>query len=906
MKVWFKRGLFSLVVLAIVTVVGGAIFLLTFNPNSYKQKLADIVQQKYQRTLKIDGDIELSLFPRIGLSVQGLSLSDRNSEDPFASLESARFAVALWPLINNRLVVDHVAVTGFKAWIVRDENGKLNFDDLLQAPPAGPQLPVARSGVSLLPAAQAAEAPQDKPAEPAPESLPVPELIAKRSGSETDFQIDIAGLSLKGGEIHYFSKRSNMIGRLLQLEVNTGRMTFGQPFDVAFKSRLSGDYPVADGVLEGQGQLSLDPASKSYGAQKLNLSFVGNLDELQAQSLTLKGNVTYKSAQRQFSATNLDTQLQGQWLGAYPVSDLNASLNTPKMQIDSFSDLVSFEKLALRIRGKNEDQNLDLALDVPRIQVSPAEAEGAPVVASLKVSGPKVLGLGLTLQGLSGNSQELLFEQAKLEGALKQGSRVAQLKAASPLQWQPSNEWLRLPDIQANVRVEDEADAGSRFEMPVTGQADLNKGKQEYSAQLSSSTEQAQGSLDLTLQDKGKGPLLAAVLKADRLDLDELRSIFWATAPEVVTPIDPEPAAETPDVAAESEQEPTAESTEQGEQPKAEQAETTPEAEEPAAEESSYAWLDALTFDLHFEIEKLRSLGVVLEQVKAQVKNQGQLINLSQFNAQAYEGQLQAKAKVEPGKRFELGLKLQQMQVGSLLLDAFGNDYLAGKGNVDLNLKAQGATQEERLNALEGGLTVDLHEGSWRSVDLDQSVRDINEAVRNAFSGQIPLLLPESDPLRRTVLSRLQGSLDIKKGQASFRNFRATTPILTVTTAKGSTLDLVTQQADVTLQARLNHNNLAAEERKSFQDLRNVLIPIHISGPWAELSYQIQWKEIASTSIKKALQDGLLDLLSQQATEAKNSANADVKSEVKQIIKDELGAKVPQTVGEAMKQWFKP
>lgn len=905
MKVWFKRGLFSLVVLAIVTVVGGAIFLLTFNPNSYKQKLADIVQQKYQRTLKIDGDIELSLFPRIGLSVQGLSLSDRNSEDPFASLESARFAVALWPLINNRLVVDHVAVTGFKAWIVRDEEGKLNFDDLLQAPPAGPQLPVARSGVSLLPAAQAAEAPQEKPVEPAPESLPVPELIAKRSGSETDFQIDIAGLSLKGGEIHYFSKRSNVIGRLLQLEVNTGRMTFGQPFDVAFKSRLSGDYPVADGVLEGQGQLSLDPASKSYSAQKLSLSFVGDLDELQAQSLTVKGNVAYKSAQRQFSATNLDTQLQGQWLGAYPVSDLNATLSTPKMQIDSVSDLVSFEKLALRVRGKNEDQNLDLALDVPRIQVSPAQAEGSPVVASLKVSGPRVLGLGLTLQGLSGNSEELLFEQAKLDGAIKQGSRVAQLKASSPMQWQPSNEWLRLPEIQANIRVEDEADAGSRFEMPVTGQADLNKGKQHYSAQLSSSTEQAQGSLDVILQDKGKGPLLDAVLKADKLDLDELRSIFWVTAPEVVPATEPEPQAEAPEGAAE--QEPAAEGGEQTEQqPKAAEADAAPPAEEAPEETTSYAWLDKITFDLRFEIEKLRSLGVVMDQVKAQVKNQGQLINLSQFNAQAYEGQLQAKAKVEPGKRFEMGLKLQQMQVGSLLLDAFGNDYLAGKGNVDLNLKAQGSTQEERLKALEGGLTVDLHDGSWRSVDLDQSVRDINEAVRNAFSGQIPLLLPESDPLRRTVLSRLQGSLDIKKGQATFRNLRATTPILTVTTAKGSTLDLVTQHANVTLQARLNHNNLAADERKSFQDLRNVLIPIHISGPWAALSYQIQWKDIASNSIKKALQDGLLDLLSQQVSEAKTESRPDVKSEVKEIIKEELGAKVPQTVGEAMKQWFKP
>jgi AsmA protein len=168
------------------------------------------------------------------------------------------------------------------------------------------------------------------------------------------------------------------------------------------------------------------------------------------------------------------------------------------------------------------------------------------------------------------------------------------------------------------------------------------------------------------------------------------------------------------------------------------------------------------------------------------------------------------------------------------------------------------------------------------------------------------LLLPESDPLRRTVLSRLQGSLDIKKGQATFRNLRATTPILTVTTAKGSTLDLVTQHANVTLQARLNHNNLAADERKSFQDLRNVLIPIHISGPWAALSYQIQWKDIASNSIKKALQDGLLDLLSQQVSEAKTESRPDVKSEVKEIIKEELGAKVPQTVGEAMKQWFKP
>lgn len=131
MKVWLKRILIGLVVAFLVALVGIAIFLLTFDPNAYKSKLQDIVYDRYERTLTIDGDIELSLFPRIGLSVQKVSLSDRGSSDLFASMESARLAVAIWPLMFNRLVVDHVAVTGFQAWLVRNPDGRYNFDDLL-------------------------------------------------------------------------------------------------------------------------------------------------------------------------------------------------------------------------------------------------------------------------------------------------------------------------------------------------------------------------------------------------------------------------------------------------------------------------------------------------------------------------------------------------------------------------------------------------------------------------------------------------------------------------------------------------------------------------------------------------------------------------------------------------------
>src|SRR3546814_4171652 len=103
MKTWFKRILIGLVVLVVVAVVGLAIFLLTFDPNAYKYKLEELVQERYHRTLAIDGEIELSLFPRIGLAVQDVALSEVNSTDTFASIED-RKSTRLNPVTNAQLV----------------------------------------------------------------------------------------------------------------------------------------------------------------------------------------------------------------------------------------------------------------------------------------------------------------------------------------------------------------------------------------------------------------------------------------------------------------------------------------------------------------------------------------------------------------------------------------------------------------------------------------------------------------------------------------------------------------------------------------------------------------------------------------------------------------------------------
>ncbi|NLJ52023.1 MAG: AsmA family protein, partial [Alcaligenaceae bacterium] len=114
MNKWLKRSGFALVLLLLIAVVGGAIFLLNFDPKVYQDRLVKEIKLRYERDLSINGDLDLSLFPRIGLRVTDVTLSNKNSTEEFSSMEEVRFAVALWPLLFDRFLVDNVKVTGFK------------------------------------------------------------------------------------------------------------------------------------------------------------------------------------------------------------------------------------------------------------------------------------------------------------------------------------------------------------------------------------------------------------------------------------------------------------------------------------------------------------------------------------------------------------------------------------------------------------------------------------------------------------------------------------------------------------------------------------------------------------------------------------------------------------------------
>lgn len=117
---WFRRIALALGALVLLLAIALAVLLATFDANRFKTLAIDWMKTERQRTLVIDGPVELSVFPRIALKVSKLRLSERGRSDEFAAVDEAALAVAALPLLRKQVVVDRVSARGVRALYSRD------------------------------------------------------------------------------------------------------------------------------------------------------------------------------------------------------------------------------------------------------------------------------------------------------------------------------------------------------------------------------------------------------------------------------------------------------------------------------------------------------------------------------------------------------------------------------------------------------------------------------------------------------------------------------------------------------------------------------------------------------------------------------------------------------------------
>jgi AsmA protein len=237
-------GAGGLLVLAIVAV---AIFAMTFDPNRYKGQIEAAVKEKTGRTLKLEGDLKVAVFPSLGADVAKVTLSERASNEGFVSLDSAHASVALLPLLHGEVIVDRIKVAGLKANIVKGKDGKFNFDDLMQAKDA----------------------------------KPVPDKDAKKDESKSSgpVKFDIAGLSVERSSIAYKDLASGQQLELSDVKIATGRVAEKASGKLELAVTAKGSNPAIDMKVSLNGNYAVDLPAKSFAFAKVDGSAQGTLDK---------------------------------------------------------------------------------------------------------------------------------------------------------------------------------------------------------------------------------------------------------------------------------------------------------------------------------------------------------------------------------------------------------------------------------------------------------------------------------------------------------------------------------------------------------------------------------------------------------------------------------------------------
>ncbi|HSO07346.1 MAG TPA: AsmA family protein [Pelomicrobium sp.] len=267
----------AVAVLLVVAVVGLAIFAATFDANRYKPEIAAVVKERTGRTLEMPGDIHLSVFPQLGVVLGPVTLSERNRDEEFASIQSARVAVAAWPLLRQQVVVDELALRGLRASLVRHKDGSTNIDDLI-APP------------------------KDKPAA-APGGEPAP---------AQPVTIDIDEITISDANLTWRDEATGQELGLANLNLKTGRIANDVPSSVALTTRVTGKQPEVSLETKFRGRLTFNLEAHRYAVQDLLLEAAGKAGEWSDITASANGNVAARLESGEFSAERLKLQAVGQ------------------------------------------------------------------------------------------------------------------------------------------------------------------------------------------------------------------------------------------------------------------------------------------------------------------------------------------------------------------------------------------------------------------------------------------------------------------------------------------------------------------------------------------------------------------------------------------------------------------
>ena len=229
------KALISLVTLIFTIVLVAFLYAINLDPNSHKATISRKFEEITGLTLVLNGDIQLELYPWLGLTLENVLIQspDGFSGTPLLQTEHAKFRTKLLPLLDREYEIDTIELTGTRLHLETNITGQGNWE-----------LPV-ETGKSDQGNAQA---------------------------SPVFNELVLGGVDIRDAGITFDDRFNDVIYELDNITVNTGELVYGEPVSLSMGLSASSSRPLLSSRLQLSGTLLYDLANERYDLDPLTLS----------------------------------------------------------------------------------------------------------------------------------------------------------------------------------------------------------------------------------------------------------------------------------------------------------------------------------------------------------------------------------------------------------------------------------------------------------------------------------------------------------------------------------------------------------------------------------------------------------------------------------------------------------
>ncbi|MDD1826387.1 AsmA family protein [Photobacterium sp. ZSDE20] len=249
-------------------------------------------------------------------------------------------------------------------------------------------------------------------------------------------------------------------------------------------------------------------------------------------------------------------------------------------------------------------------------------------------------------------------------------------------------------------------------------------------------------------------------------------------------------------------------------------------------------------------IDKFKASNAKMQNVKTAFSVNRGIAELTSFTSNLYQGSISATAKLDARKTpatYTAKKKIKGVKVQPLLVDVAENDMLEGTGNIDVNVKGKSLTPTGIKKNLVGTIAINFEDGAVNGINVAQLIRENYAKIKGEK-------VESTNEAQKTDFSAMKATLKVDKGWVSTNDLSAQSPLLRVT-GQGKA-NFINETVDFLVRTSIV-GSLEGQGGKSIDDLKDVTIPIKITGKWAEPKFALVFDDVLKQKAQKEIDRGL-------------------------------------------------